>query len=132
MRAQLFPTLPSSFAARITARAPAARSPPYREDFGILIALQLLNACIGFAEAFKAGNAVDALKSKLAAKVRISRAPPPFPCAFCVLACPCHPARIRALAPRARALSPATRARPTSCATARGTRRRRRSWCRAT
>ena len=44
-----------------------------REDFGILIALQLLNAIIGFVEALRAGNAVDALKDKLAAKANCMR-----------------------------------------------------------
>ena len=43
------------------------------EDFGILIALLLLNASIGFTEEVKAGNAVEALKSKLAATTNVLR-----------------------------------------------------------
>jgi H+-transporting ATPase len=42
-------------------------------DFGIILVLLLANACVGFWEEFHAGNAIDALKAKLALKARVRR-----------------------------------------------------------
>ena len=42
------------------------------EDFGIIFALLLMNAGVGFWEEFQAGNAVSALKAKLALHARFS------------------------------------------------------------
>jgi H+-transporting ATPase len=42
-------------------------------DFGIILALLLMNAGVGFWEEFQAGNAVEALRSKLAATARALR-----------------------------------------------------------
>ena len=43
------------------------------EDFGIILALLLLNAGVGFWEEYQAGNAVAALKAKLALHARVKR-----------------------------------------------------------
>ncbi len=43
------------------------------EDFGIIFALLLMNAGVGFWEEFQAGNAVSALKAKLALHARVKR-----------------------------------------------------------
>ena len=43
------------------------------EDFGIILALLLLNAGVGFWEEYQAGNAVTALKAKLALHARVKR-----------------------------------------------------------
>ena len=42
-------------------------------DFGIILVLLLANATIGFWEEREAGNAIDALKAKLAVKARVKR-----------------------------------------------------------
>jgi H+-transporting ATPase len=43
------------------------------EDFGIILALLLMNAGVGFWEEFQAGNAIAALKAKLALQARVKR-----------------------------------------------------------
>jgi H+-transporting ATPase len=43
------------------------------EDFWIIFALLLLNAVVGFWQEFKAGNAIESLKRKLALKARVMR-----------------------------------------------------------
>jgi H+-transporting ATPase len=43
------------------------------EDFGIILALLLMNAGVGFWEEYQAGNAVAALKAKLAIHARVKR-----------------------------------------------------------
>jgi H+-transporting ATPase len=43
------------------------------EDFGIILALLLMNAGVGFWEEFQAGNAVAALRKTLALKARVER-----------------------------------------------------------
>jgi H+-transporting ATPase len=43
------------------------------EDFGIIFALLLMNAGVGFWEEFQAGNAIAALKAKLALHARVMR-----------------------------------------------------------
>jgi len=43
------------------------------EDFAIIITLLLVNGCVGFWEEFQAGNAIDALKAKLALNARVKR-----------------------------------------------------------
>jgi H+-transporting ATPase len=43
------------------------------EDFGIILFLLLCNAVVGFWEERQAGNAIDALKAKLAIKARVKR-----------------------------------------------------------
>lgn len=43
------------------------------EDFGIILALLLMNAGVGFWEEFQAGNAVAALKATLALQARVKR-----------------------------------------------------------
>jgi H+-transporting ATPase len=43
------------------------------EDFGIILALLLMNAGVGFWEEYQAGNAIAALKSKLALRARVKR-----------------------------------------------------------
>ncbi len=43
------------------------------EDFGIILALLLMNAGVGFWEEFQAGNAIAALKAKLALHARVKR-----------------------------------------------------------
>jgi H+-transporting ATPase len=43
------------------------------EDFGIILALLLMNAGVGFWEEYQAGNAIAALKSKLALHARVRR-----------------------------------------------------------
>jgi H+-transporting ATPase len=43
------------------------------EDFGIILALLLMNASVGFWEEYQAGNAVAALKAKLALHARVRR-----------------------------------------------------------
>ncbi len=43
------------------------------EDFGIILALLLMNAVVGFWEEYQAGNAIAALKEKLALKARVKR-----------------------------------------------------------
>ena len=43
------------------------------EDFGIILALLFFNAAVGFWEEFQAGNAIAALKSKLALQARVKR-----------------------------------------------------------
>lgn len=42
-------------------------------DFGIILALLLVNAVVGFWEEYQADNAIDALKKKLALKARVKR-----------------------------------------------------------
>ncbi len=42
-------------------------------DFGIILVLLLANALVGFWEEHQAGNAIDALKAKLAVKARVER-----------------------------------------------------------
>ncbi len=42
-------------------------------DLGIIIALLLMNAVVGFREEYQAGNAIDALKQKLAIKAGVKR-----------------------------------------------------------
>jgi H+-transporting ATPase len=42
-------------------------------DFGIILVLLLANAFVGFWEEYEAGNAIDALKAKLAVKARVKR-----------------------------------------------------------
>jgi H+-transporting ATPase len=42
-------------------------------DFGIILVLLLANAIVGFWEEHEAGNAIDALKAKLAVKARVKR-----------------------------------------------------------
>ncbi|MGB8491456.1 MAG: cation-transporting P-type ATPase, partial [Bacteroidales bacterium] len=42
-------------------------------DFGIILVLLLANAVVGFWEERQAGNAIDALKAKLAVKARVKR-----------------------------------------------------------
>jgi H+-transporting ATPase len=44
------------------------------EDFGIILALLLVNAVVGFWEEYQAGNTVAALKAKLALQARVMRA----------------------------------------------------------
>ncbi|MGA7321547.1 MAG: HAD-IC family P-type ATPase, partial [Candidatus Sulfotelmatobacter sp.] len=44
------------------------------EDFGIILALLLMNAGVGFWEEFQAGNAIAALKATLALQARVKRA----------------------------------------------------------
>jgi len=46
---------------------------PRWEDFGIIIALLLTNAVVGFWQENKAGNAIELLKQKLAPKARVLR-----------------------------------------------------------
>ena len=43
------------------------------EDFGIILALLLMNAGVGFWEEFQAGNAIAALKATLALRARVKR-----------------------------------------------------------
>ncbi len=43
------------------------------EDFGIILFLLLCNAVVGFWEEHQAGNAIDALKARLAVKARVRR-----------------------------------------------------------
>jgi H+-transporting ATPase len=43
------------------------------EDFGIILALLLMNAGVGFWEEYQAGNAIAALKAKLALHARVKR-----------------------------------------------------------
>ncbi len=43
------------------------------EDFGIILALLIMNAGVGFWEEFQAGNAIAALKAKLAPNARVKR-----------------------------------------------------------
>jgi H+-transporting ATPase len=43
------------------------------EDFGIILALLVANAAIGFWEEFRAGNAIAALKQSLASHARVKR-----------------------------------------------------------
>src|SRR5664279_2470596 len=43
------------------------------EDFGIILFLPLCNAVVGFWEERQAGNAIDALKARLAIKARVKR-----------------------------------------------------------
>ena len=43
------------------------------EDFGIILALLLMNAGVGFWEEFQAGNAIAALKATLALQARVKR-----------------------------------------------------------
>jgi len=43
------------------------------EDFGIILALLIMNAGVGFWEEFQAGNAIAALKARLAPKARVKR-----------------------------------------------------------
>ena len=43
------------------------------EDFGIILALLLLNAGVGFGEEYQAGSAIAALKAKLALHARVKR-----------------------------------------------------------
>ncbi|OGV34250.1 MAG: plasma-membrane proton-efflux P-type ATPase [Lentisphaerae bacterium GWF2_45_14] len=43
------------------------------DDFAIIAFLLLLNACIEFFQEYKAGNAIDALKKRLASKTRVLR-----------------------------------------------------------
>ncbi len=43
------------------------------EDFGIILFLLLCNAVVGFWEEYQAGNAIDALKARLAIKARVKR-----------------------------------------------------------
>ena len=43
------------------------------EDFGIILALLMMNGAVGFWEEFQAGNAIDALKAKLALHARVKR-----------------------------------------------------------
>ncbi len=43
------------------------------EDFGIILFLLLCNAVVGFWEEHQAGNAIDALKARLAIKARVKR-----------------------------------------------------------
>jgi H+-transporting ATPase len=43
------------------------------EDFGIIMALLVMNACVGFWEEFQAGNAVAALKATLALQAHVKR-----------------------------------------------------------
>ena len=43
------------------------------EDFGIILFLLLCNAVVGFWEERQAGNAIDALKARLAIKARVKR-----------------------------------------------------------
>jgi H+-transporting ATPase len=43
------------------------------QDFGIILALLLMNAGVGFWEEFQAGNAIAALKAKLALHARVKR-----------------------------------------------------------
>jgi H+-transporting ATPase len=43
------------------------------EDFGIILALLLMNAAVGFWEEFQAGNAIAALKATLALQARVKR-----------------------------------------------------------
>jgi H+-transporting ATPase len=43
------------------------------EDFGIILALLLMNAGVGFWEEYQAGNAIAALKSRLALHARVKR-----------------------------------------------------------
>ena len=43
------------------------------EDFGIILVLLLANAIVGFWEEYQAGNAIDALKARLAIKARVRR-----------------------------------------------------------
>jgi len=42
-------------------------------DFGVILVLLLANAVVGFWEEHEAGNAIDALKAKLAVKARVKR-----------------------------------------------------------
>jgi H+-transporting ATPase len=42
-------------------------------DFGIILALLMVNAAVGFWEEYKAGNTIAALKAKLALKARVKR-----------------------------------------------------------
>jgi H+-transporting ATPase len=42
-------------------------------DFGIILALLMVNAMVGFWEEYKAGNTIAALKAKLALKARVKR-----------------------------------------------------------
>jgi H+-transporting ATPase len=42
-------------------------------DFGIILALLLVNAAVGFWEEYKAGNTIAALKAKLALKAKVKR-----------------------------------------------------------
>ena len=42
-------------------------------DFGIIMTLLVVNACVGFWEEYQAGNAIAALKSKLALRARVKR-----------------------------------------------------------
>lgn len=42
-------------------------------EFGILVAILIINACIGYFEEAKAENALDALKGNLALKTRVWR-----------------------------------------------------------
>jgi H+-transporting ATPase len=43
------------------------------EDFGIILALLLMNASVGFWEEYQAGNAIAALKAKLALHAHVKR-----------------------------------------------------------
>jgi H+-transporting ATPase len=43
------------------------------EDLGIIVVMLLINAGVGFFEEFKAGNAIDALKQRLAPSARVLR-----------------------------------------------------------
>lgn len=42
-------------------------------DFGVICALLLLNACVGFVQEFQAGSIVDELKKTLALKAVVLR-----------------------------------------------------------
>ena len=42
-------------------------------DFGVICALLLLNACVGFIQEFQAGSIVDELKKTLALKATVLR-----------------------------------------------------------
>jgi H+-transporting ATPase len=43
------------------------------EDFGIILALLLVNAVVGFWEEYQAGNTIEALEARLALKARVKR-----------------------------------------------------------
>lgn len=42
-------------------------------DFGVILGLLLLNACVGFIQEYHAGNIVDSLKDTLALKATVIR-----------------------------------------------------------